>query len=115
MVFGVFHYGKYYALIFSKACLVESLLTFSSRLAYLIFDGVIVLFVSSLITIIFAAAVPHAWWKLGDLFVCLFLYGIASIHLSYTISLFAKSQLAAFAFCAGGQACVSPTLVATFN
>jgi ATP-binding cassette subfamily A (ABC1) protein 3 len=73
-------------------------------LAYLIFDGTIVLFISALITIIFAAAVPNAWWNLGHLFVCLFLYGIASIHLAYTISLFAKSQLAAFAFCAGGQA-----------
>lgn len=70
----------------------------------MIFDGVTVLFISVVITIIFAAAVPNAWWKLGDLFACLFLYGIASIHLSYTISLFAKSQLAAFAFSAGGQA-----------
>jgi hypothetical protein len=75
----------------------------------LIFDGTIVLFISALITIIFASSVPNAWWNIGDLFVCLFLYGIASIHLSYTISLFAKSQLAAFAFSAGGQAYVFPS------
>ncbi len=81
---------------------------FPFRLAYLIFDGIIVLFISAFISIIFATAVPNAWWELGHLFVCLFLYGIASIHLSYTISLIAKSQLAAFAFSAGGQAYATP-------
>jgi len=34
------------------------------------------------------------------------LYGLASILLAYVISLFAKSQLASFALCSGGQAYV---------
>jgi hypothetical protein len=74
------------------------------RLAYLAFDAIIVLFESVLITIIFATYIPNSWYYLGELFVCLFLYGVASILLSYAISLIAKSQLSAFAFSAGGQA-----------
>jgi hypothetical protein len=49
-------------------------------------------------------AVPAAWWNLTFIWLCLFLYGLASILLSYVISLIAKSQLSAFAFSAGGQA-----------
>ncbi|CZR50388.1 related to ABC transporter [Phialocephala subalpina] len=55
--------------------------SFPLWLAYLAFDGVIVLFVSVLVTIIFATAAPHAWFSLGT-----------------------RSQLSAFAFSAGGQA-----------
>lgn len=80
---------------------------FRPRLAYLVFDGIIVLFISALITIIFFTSVPDSWYYLGDLFVCLFLYGVASILLSYAISLIARSQLSAFAFSAGGQAYVN--------
>lgn len=71
--------------------------------AYLAFDFVIVLATSVLAIIIFRA-VSDAWYGLGYLFLVLFLYGIASTLLSYVISLFARSQLAAFAFAAGGQA-----------
>lgn len=71
--------------------------------AYLGFDSIIVLAVSVISTIIFRG-VTDIWYGLGYLFVVLCLYGIASILLSYVISLFAKSQLAAFAFAAGGQA-----------
>ena len=71
--------------------------------AYLAFDFTIVLATSVLSIIIFRAA-SDAWYSLGYLFVVLFLYGIASTLLSYVISLFARSQLAAFAFAAGGQA-----------
>jgi ATP-binding cassette subfamily A (ABC1) protein 3 len=73
-------------------------------LAYLLFDFIIVIFVSALITIIFAATSLAAWYFLGYVFVILLLYGIASILLSYVLSVYSKSQLAAFAFSAGGQA-----------
>ncbi|KAF2010084.1 ATP-binding cassette sub-family A member 7 [Aaosphaeria arxii CBS 175.79] len=73
-------------------------------LAYLSFDWIIVLVSSSIMTIILATATPDNWWNIGYLFVVLFLYGLASLLWSYTISLFAKSQLAAFAIAAGSQA-----------
>ncbi|KAL9090930.1 MAG: hypothetical protein Q9165_005138, partial [Trypethelium subeluteriae] len=48
--------------------------------------------------------VSNIWYFPGYLFVVFFLYGLTSILLSYVISLFTTSQLAAFAFAAGGQA-----------
>jgi ATP-binding cassette subfamily A (ABC1) protein 3 len=78
------------------------------RLAYLSIDSVLVLFASAGITIIFAVATPNAWYHVAYLFPVFFLYGIASILLSYVISLIAISQLAAFASSAGGQAYVNP-------
>ena len=71
--------------------------------AYLTFDFVIVLAASVLAIAIFRG-VSDAWFHPGYLFVVFFLYGIASTLLSYVISLFARSQLASFAFAAGGQA-----------
>lgn len=44
------------------------------------------------------------WYGPGYLFVVFFLYGLTSILLCYVISLITKSQLACFAFAAGGQA-----------
>lgn len=76
-------------------------------LAYVSFDFLIVL-ASSVLSIAIFVGVSSAWYYPGYLFVVFFLYGLASILLAYVISLFARSQLAAFAFCAGGQACVSP-------
>ncbi|KEF63673.1 ATPase [Exophiala aquamarina CBS 119918] len=72
-------------------------------LAYTAFDFVIVL-VTSAISIIIFRAVSNAWYHIEYLFVVFFLYGLASTLLSYVISLFSRSQLAAFAFAAGGQA-----------
>ena len=72
-------------------------------LAYTMFDFVIVVVASALCVIIFAA-VSDVWYHVGYLFVVFFLYGLASTLLSYVISLFSRSQLAAFAFAAGGQA-----------
>jgi len=72
-------------------------------LAYTTFDFVIVLVTSALSIIIFRAA-SNAWYHIEYLFVVFFLYGLASTLLSYVISLFSRSQLAAFAFAAGGQA-----------
>jgi ATP-binding cassette subfamily A (ABC1) protein 3 len=102
---------------------VQSLLFYQNRnsdsiirLAYLVFDGIIVLVVSVFITAVFGVAVPAAWWNLTFIWLCLFLYGLASILLSYVISLIAKSQLSAFAFSAGGQAYVShPTLYTKYS
>lgn len=72
-------------------------------IAYTMFDFLFVLLVSALVTIIFVAA-SGVWYNPGYLFVVFFLYGFTSILLSYVVSLFVTSQLAAFAFMAGGQA-----------
>ena len=73
--------------------------------AYTLFDFVIVL-VTSAVAIIIFRAVTDVWYHIEYLFVVFFLYGLASTLLSYTISLISRSQLAAFAFAAGGQAVV---------
>ena len=72
-------------------------------LSYVFFDFLIVVATSILSVVIFRA-VTNVWYHLEYLFVVFFLYGLAATLLSYVISLFAKSQLAAFAFAAGGQA-----------
>jgi len=72
-------------------------------LAYLTFDFTIVLMSSALCTIIFAAA-STAWYHVGYLFLVFALFGLASILLAYVVSLFARTQLSAFAFAAAGQA-----------
>ena len=71
--------------------------------AYLTFDFLIVLAISVLATIIFAAS-SDVWFHVGYVFPVLFLYGLSSTLLSYLVSLFANSQLASFAFAAAGQA-----------
>ncbi|KAL9602545.1 MAG: hypothetical protein Q9179_002496 [Wetmoreana sp. 5 TL-2023] len=71
--------------------------------AYVTFDFTIVLAVSVVSTIIFRG-VTDQWYHLEYLFVVLFCYGLASTLLSYVVSLFARSQLAAFAIAAGYQA-----------
>ncbi|KAI9844856.1 MAG: hypothetical protein M1838_001998 [Thelocarpon superellum] len=71
--------------------------------AYTAFDFCIV-FVASAIAVIIFATSSSAWYHVGYLFPVFFLYGLASTLLAYVISLFSRSQLAAFAFVAGGQA-----------
>lgn len=71
--------------------------------AYITFDFMIVVAVSVVSVIIFRG-VTDQWYHLEYLFVVLFCYGLASTLLSYVISLFARSQLAAFAIAAGYQA-----------
>ncbi|PLB35764.1 putative ABC transporter [Aspergillus candidus] len=71
-------------------------------LAYLVFDFCIVLAASVLAIVIFRA-VSDVWYHPGYLFVVFFVYGLCATLLSYLVSLFSKSQLAAFAFAAGGQ------------
>jgi ATP-binding cassette subfamily A (ABC1) protein 3 len=72
-------------------------------LAYIAFDFLIVLFSSALSVTIFAAA-SSAWYHVGYLFLVFSLFGMASILLSYVVSLFARTQLSAYAFTAAGQA-----------
>lgn len=72
-------------------------------LAYTAFDFIPVL-LSSVISVAIFAAASSVWYHVGYLFVVFFLYGLASILLSYVISLFAKTQLSAYAYAAAGQA-----------
>ncbi|TVY82069.1 ABC transporter A family member [Lachnellula suecica] len=72
-------------------------------LAYLGFDFIIVLASSALSVIIFAA-VSSVWYHVGYLFLVFALFGLASILLAYVVSLFARTQLSAYAFAAAGQA-----------
>ena len=72
-------------------------------LAYLAFDFLIVLVSSAVVVIIFAAA-SSVWYHVGYLFVVFTLFGLASILLSYVVSLLARTQLSAYAFTAAGQA-----------
>ncbi|KAL2671475.1 hypothetical protein Neosp_014065 [[Neocosmospora] mangrovei] len=71
-------------------------------LAYLAFDFLVTLSVSTVATIIFAA-MSRVWYHLEYLFTILLLYGITSTLFSYVLSLRAKSQLAVFAISAGVQ------------
>ncbi|KAL4868540.1 hypothetical protein BDV12DRAFT_197234 [Aspergillus spectabilis] len=71
-------------------------------LAYLSFDFCIVA-ASSVLAIIIFRAVSDIWYHIGYLFVVFFLYGLCGTLCSYLVSLFTKSQLASFAFAAGGQ------------
>lgn len=71
--------------------------------AYTLFDFVIVLVSSAIVTAIFASA-SNVWYHIDYLFLILFLYGLASILLSYVISLFSSNQLSTYAFSAAGQA-----------
>ncbi|RDW61870.1 putative ABC transporter [Aspergillus mulundensis] len=70
--------------------------------AYISFDFCIVV-ASSVLAIIIFRAVSNIWYHIEYLFVVLFLYGLCSTLCAYLVSLFTKSQLAAFAFAAGFQ------------
>ena len=81
-------------------------------ISYAIFDFIFVIVVSIVCTAIVAAQVP-TWFGVEYLFPVLFLHGLSAILLSYVVSMIARSQLAAFAFAAGGPAImVLLTLVA---
>jgi ATP-binding cassette, subfamily A (ABC1), member 3 len=77
------------------------------------FDFCFVL-ITSVITIVILSVVFHAWFALGYLFVVLILFGLTSLLTSYVVSLFAKSQLAAFAFSAGSQAIMFVVYIVTY-
>jgi ATP-binding cassette subfamily A (ABC1) protein 3 len=71
-------------------------------LAYTSFDFIFVLIISGVTTAIFVGA-SDAWFAPGYLFVVFFLYGLCAVLFSYIISIVVTSQLAAFAFAAGGM------------
>lgn len=72
-------------------------------IAYTLFDFCIVLLVSAITTIMFAASAPAAFYAVGYLFVVFMLYGLSALLMAYVVSLFTTSQLATFAFASGGQ------------
>ncbi|KAF2179011.1 P-loop containing nucleoside triphosphate hydrolase protein [Zopfia rhizophila CBS 207.26] len=71
-------------------------------LSHLCFDGIVILIISIVGTALLSIATP-VWYGLPLLFVVMFLYGITSTLLSYIISMFARSAVAAWAFAAIGQ------------
>jgi ATP-binding cassette subfamily A (ABC1) protein 3 len=72
-------------------------------LAYTAFDFIFVLLIS-IIAIVIWVATTSSWYHPEYLFVIFFLYGLTSILLSYVVSLFVASALAAFAWAVGIQA-----------
>lgn len=71
--------------------------------AYTFFDFISTTVASVIMVLIFNGA-SKEWYGLGPLFVVIVLYCLCAILQSYLISLYAKSQLSAFAFSAGLQA-----------
>lgn len=72
-------------------------------LAYGLFDTFFVAIVA-IVTISIFTAITDVWFAPSYLGIIFFLFGVASVFLAYIVSLFCTSQLAAFAFVAGGQA-----------
>ncbi|KAF2013622.1 nod factor export ATP-binding protein I [Aaosphaeria arxii CBS 175.79] len=70
-------------------------------LAYLSFDFCFIALISAITTGIFVGA-SSAFYAPGYIFVIFFLYGLTSTLFCYLISIVVTSQLAAFAFAAGG-------------
>ncbi|KAK5995214.1 ATP-binding cassette sub-family A member 4-like protein [Cladobotryum mycophilum] len=71
-------------------------------IAYILFDFSIVLLSAAIMTALWAG-LSDIWYHIEYVFVVLFLYGLASILVAYIVSLFAKSQLATFAWAASVQ------------
>ena len=70
-------------------------------IAYTLFDFIITLVVAAVAIIIFTA-VTDIWYGPGYLFVVFVFYGLSATLMAYVLSLFTTSQLATFAFAAGG-------------
>ena len=70
--------------------------------AYILFDFLFIL-LGSAVAIIILRSMSSVFFGLGYLFLVFILYGLTSTILAYIISLFAKSQLAAFAIAAAYQ------------
>ncbi|KAL9613623.1 MAG: hypothetical protein Q9167_001851 [Letrouitia subvulpina] len=71
-------------------------------LAYLAFDSLLIVLISIVTIILLGSATPY-WFHLPYIFLVLLLYGVSSAILSYIISMVARSHLAAWALCIGGQ------------
>jgi hypothetical protein len=72
-----------------------------------------VLTTSAACTITISIQSPH-WFAAGYLFPVLALYGLAAMLFGYVVSIFARSQLAAFAYTAGTQAIMFLLSLMTF-
>ncbi|RMY79480.1 hypothetical protein D0863_00083 [Hortaea werneckii] len=72
-------------------------------LAYWLFDGGFAVVVA-VVSVAMFGSLSDVWYAPSYLCVVFFLFGLSSIFLAYLVSLFCRSQLAAFAFVAGGQA-----------
>jgi hypothetical protein len=71
-------------------------------IAYTLFDFIIVVVVAAVAVGIFVSASSIFYYP-GYLFVIFALYGLSAMLAAYIVSLFTTSQLATFAFAAGGQ------------
>jgi hypothetical protein len=72
-----------------------------------------VLITSAACTITISIQSPQ-WFAAGYMFPVLALYGLAAMLFGYVISIFASSQLAAFAYTAGAQAIMFLLSIMTF-
>lgn len=70
--------------------------------SYALFDFLFVLVNAIVCTIIISVQSPN-WFSAGYMFPVLALYGLSATLFGYLISIFARSQLAAFAYAAGAQ------------
>ncbi|BFZ63560.1 hypothetical protein YB2330_004688 [Saitoella coloradoensis] len=70
-------------------------------LGHFLYELPMILLSSTVVVILFAAITPGIWNALGLLWLVLVFYSIASVLLAFVVSLFATSQLAAFALSAG--------------
>jgi hypothetical protein len=82
--------------------------------AYLLFDFVFVLVISTAVTLATWNEMPY-WYAVGYLFPVLILYGLAAILMGYIISMLAGSQLAAFAFTVGTMGVMFAFTIMTFS
>ncbi|SMY28444.1 unnamed protein product [Zymoseptoria tritici ST99CH_1A5] len=74
-------------------------------IAYTAFDFIIIIVVAAVSVGIFVSA-SDIFYNPGYLFVIFALYGLSATLSAYIVSLFTTSQLATFAFAAGGQCCM---------
>lgn len=81
--------------------------------SYTMFDFMFVLVIAAACSIIFAQQ-TNWWFAVGYMFPILALYGLAATLMAYVISLFATSQLAAFALTAGSGAIMFLLSLLTF-
>ncbi|KAF2121214.1 hypothetical protein BDV96DRAFT_609380 [Lophiotrema nucula] len=71
-------------------------------LSHLSFDGIVILIISVVGVALLSVSTP-VWWGLGYLFAVMLLYGIVAALISYIISMFAKSPIAAWFLVSVGQ------------
>ena len=80
----------------------------------MLFDFIFIIISSTICTVIIARQAPD-WFEVGYLYPILLLYGLSATAFGYVISVFASSQLAAFAFAAGIQGVMFILSVVTFT